>query len=139
MKKYFLAGVLVVCKLAVFSQAAAEQRTVTTTNSTDTATFVKVEVESEFPGGKPGWQKFLEQNLTYPRKAERKKIEGTVILKFIVCTDGTVCDIQAISGPEELRKSAIEAMKKTPNWKPAIQNNRPVKSYKTQPIIYRLQ
>jgi periplasmic protein TonB len=100
--------------------------------------FLKVEVESEFPGGREGWADFLQKNLRYPAKAVRKRIEGTVVLQFIVCTDGTVCNIEAISGPEELRKSAIEALKKTPNWKPAIQGGRNVKSYKKQPILYQL-
>jgi periplasmic protein TonB len=101
--------------------------------------FSKVEIESEFPGGSQGWASFLQQNLTYPGKAVRKRIEGTVILQFIVCTDGTVCNIEAVSGPEELRKSAIEALKKTPNWEPAVQDGKNVKSYKKQPIVYRLQ
>jgi len=101
--------------------------------------FLKVEIESEFPGGQQGWMNFLQQNLTYPRKAVRKEIQGTVVLQFIVCTDGTVCDIEAISGPEELRKAAVEAMKKTPNWIPAVQDGKNVKSYKKQPIVYRLE
>src|SRR5689334_15455757 len=101
--------------------------------------FSKVEVESEFPGGQQEWVNFLQQNLTYPRKAVRKNIQGEVMLQFIVCTDGTVCEIEAVSGPEELRKSAIEALKKTPNWKPAIQDGKNVKSYKKQPIVYQLK
>lgn len=101
--------------------------------------FMKVEIESEFPGGQQEWVNFLQKNLTYPGKAVRKRIEGEVILQFIVCTDGTVCNIEAVSGPEELRKSAVEALKKTPNWTPAIQDGKNVKSYKKQPIVYRLQ
>jgi len=139
MNKFLLVSLLIVCKVVVFSQAVATQPSATVANSTDTTTFVKVEFESEFPGGSQGWQQFLQQNLSYPRKAVKKNIQGTVILKFIVCTDGTVCDIQAVSGPDELRQSAVEAMKKTPRWKPAMQNNRNVKSYKTQPIVYRLE
>jgi len=101
--------------------------------------FLKVEIESEFPGGQQGWANFLQQNLFYPKKAVRKEIQGTVVLQFIVCTDGTVCDIEAVSGPEELRKAAVEAMKKTPNWIPAVQDGKHVKSYKKQPIVYRLE
>jgi protein TonB len=62
-----------------------------------------------------------------------------VILQFIVCTDGTVCNIEAISGPEVLRKTALEAIKNTPNWKPAVQKGKFVKSYKKQPIVFRLE
>lgn len=100
--------------------------------------FMKVEIESEFPGGQQEWVNFLQQNLTYPGKAVRKRIQGMVMLQFIVCTDGTVCNIEAVEGPEALRKSAIETLKKTPNWKPAIQDGKYVKSYKKQPIVYQL-
>lgn len=103
------------------------------------STFRKVEIESEFPGGQAEWRNFLGNNFTYPNKAVRKKIEGTVILQFIVCADGTVCDIQAISGPEILREAAIKALKNTPNWIPALQDGKQVKSYKKQPITFRLR
>jgi periplasmic protein TonB len=102
-------------------------------------TFTKVEVESEFPGGARAWQQFLQQNLSYPKKAVKKNIQGEVMLQFIVGTDGTVSDIEAISGPEILRKEAVETMKKTPKWKPAFQNGRKVKAYKKQPIVFRLE
>lgn len=110
-----------------------------TSNKKDTLmTFSKVEFESEFPGGTSEWINFLNKHLKYPGKAIRKGIQGEVRLQFIVCTDGTVCNIEAISGPEELRASAIEAFKKTPNWIPATQNGKKVKSYKRQSIFYKL-
>jgi protein TonB len=68
----------------------------------------------------------------------QQNIQGTVVLQFIVCTDGTVCDIEAISGPEELRASAIAALKTTPRWVPAMQDGKNVRSYKKQPIVYKL-
>lgn len=147
MKNVISVLALLFCLFNGIAQTDSTQKPVTVTVKTDTAkaiindsdrTFIKVEIESAFPGGQTAWMNFLQQNLTYPRKAVRKNIQGTVVLQFIVCTDGTVCDIEAISGPEELRQSAVEAMKKTPNWKPAIQSGRTVKSYKKQPIVYRL-
>ena len=107
-------------------------------NLEDTA-FTKVEVESEFPGGLTAWQKFLAGSLTYPNKAVRKRVQGTVVLQFIVCTDGTVCNVEAISGPELLREAAVKAFKSTPNWVPAEQSGKKVKSYKKQPITFRLE
>lgn len=128
MKTIIFAIALFACAYTCSAQTDSTKKQSTTTSTADTSgnlknadgAFRKVEIESEFPGGREGWANFLQQNLTYPGKAVRKRIEGTVILQFIVCTDGTVCNIEAISGPEELRKSAIEALKKTPNWKPAF-------------------
>jgi len=101
--------------------------------------FTRVENESEFPGGLNAWAKFLNENLNYPRSAVKKNIEGTVVVQFIVDKEGNVTDIKAISGPEELRPEAERVMKKSPKWIPAQQGGRKVKSYKKQPIAFRLR
>ena len=105
----------------------------------DTSTFLRVEVESEFPGGLTGWIKFLNEHLKYPKKAIRKNVQGTVVVQFIVGKDGSVSEIEAISGPELLRDAAVNVLKESPNWKPAVQNGKKVKSYKRQPIVFRLE
>jgi TonB family protein len=118
-------------------QTASVDSSKITTGKTDTSE--KIEIESEFPGGAAGWAKFLRANLTYPDKAVRKKIQGTVIVQFIVEKDGSISDIEAIDGPELLRDAAVKVLKNSPNWKPAVQYGRKVKSYKKQPITFRLE
>jgi protein TonB len=111
------------------------------TTSLDTSalqTFAKVEKESEFPGGRDAWGKYLSENLRYPQKAQRKKIQGLVVVQFIVNKDGSLSDIEAISGPLELRNAAVDVIKKSPRWIPAEQSGKIVKSYKKQPIGFRL-
>jgi protein TonB len=131
-----LTSLLLICFIAKAQNTNAKPAVI---NDTSDMTFVKVEVESEFPGGLPAWQNFLGKTLSYPNKAVRKKVEGTVVLQFIVCTDGTVCNVEAISGPELLREAAVKAFKTTPNWVPAMQSGKKVKSYKKQPITFRLE
>ena len=132
------------CAIALFgsvyicsAQTDSTKKRTYIVSQTDT-TYIKPEVESSFPDGIPGWQNFLNRNLRYPSYAVKQEIQGTVVLQFVVCTDGSVCDLEAISGPEELRESAIAALKKTPRWIPATQNGQNVRSYKKQPIVYRL-
>jgi protein TonB len=60
------------------------------------------------------------------------------VVQFIVDKEGMVSDVQAISGPEELRKEAERVIKKSGKWTPAVQNGRQVKSYKKQPIVFQL-
>ncbi|MFL5748594.1 MAG: energy transducer TonB, partial [Niastella sp.] len=48
-------------------------------------------------------------------------------------------DVEAISGPNELRAEAVRVIKKSGKWTPAVQNGRQVKSYKKQPIVFRLE
>jgi protein TonB len=102
-------------------------------------TFTKVEIESEYPGGSAAWQRYLNKTLRYPQEAIDNEIQGTVVIQFIVDKEGTVSDVEAISGPEELRAEAVRVIKKSGKWTPAVQNGRQVKSYKKQPIVFRLE
>ena len=101
-------------------------------------TFTKVEIESEYPGGDAAWRRYLLKSLQYPSDAQDNGIQGTVVVQFIVDKEGMVSDVQAISGPEELRKEAERVIKKSGKWTPAVQNGRQVKSYKKQPIVFQL-
>jgi periplasmic protein TonB len=105
----------------------------------DDGDFKRVEIESEYPGGMPAWQRYLNSNLRFSQEAIDNEIQGAVVVQFIVDIDGTVSDVEAISGPEELRAEAVRVIKKSGRWTPAIQNGRKVKSYKKQPIVFRLQ
>ncbi|MDR3715765.1 MAG: TonB family protein [Puia sp.] len=104
-------------------------------------TFTKVEIESEYPGGAPQWLRYLTKNMRYPDEAVNNEIQGTVVVQFIVDKEGNVSDVQAISGPETggLREEAIRVIKKSGKWTPAVQNGRQVKSYKKQPIVFKLE
>lgn len=137
MKTLLCITALCACVYTCSAQTDTTKKKTYIVSKTDT-TYIKPEVESSFPDGLKGWQNFLNRNLRYPSDAVKQEIQGTVVLQFVVCTDGTVCDIEAISGPEELRESAIAAFKRTPRWIPAMQNGQYVRSYKKQPIVYRL-
>ena len=84
------------------------------------------------------WQRFISQKLTYPSKAVREKIQGTIMLHFIVDKEGALSEIQAIGGPDILKDAALKAVSQSPRWKPAMQDGRKVKSYKKQPIVFKL-
>lgn len=102
-------------------------------------TFTKVEIESEFPGGMSAWARYLNKNLRYPQDAIDNEVQGTVVVQFIVDKEGNVSDVEAVSGASELRDEAVRVIKKSGKWTPAIQNGRQVKSYKKQPIVFRLE
>jgi protein TonB len=103
-------------------------------------TFLKVEIESEYPGGAAAWKRYLNKNFHYPEEGLSNEIQGVVIVQFIVDKEGNVSDVQAVSGPEEggLREEAIRVIRKSGTWIPAVQNGRKVKSYKKQPVIFKL-
>ena len=102
-------------------------------------TFTKVEIESSYPGGAAAWMRYLIKTLRYPQEAQDNEIQGAVVVQFIVDKAGMVSNVEAISGPAELREEAVRVIKKSGKWTPAVQNGRQVKSYKKQPIVFRLE
>lgn len=105
----------------------------------DKKLFLQVEVESEFPGGLSGWGKYLRDNLQYPERAIDLNKMGTASILFIVDTEGRVINpVIAQSVEFSIDQEALRIIKKSPLWTPAQQNGRKVKSYKKQPIIFKL-
>ena len=101
--------------------------------------FNKVEIESTYPDGMQAWLRFVSKNYRVPDEAINNNVSGTIVVQFIVDKQGNVSDVQAVSGPEELRAEAVRVIKKSGKWTAAIQNGRPVNSYKRQPIVVRLE
>ncbi|QMV19353.1 TonB family protein [Granulicella sp. 5B5] len=64
-------------------------------------------------------------NPVYPKEARAQKIQGAVVLKAVIGKDGHVQNLEAVSGPDELRASALDAVKQ---WvfKPYLLNGNPV-------------
>lgn len=102
--------------------------------------FMKVEIESQYPGGPQAWIRYLtkELNRRYPQEALENGIQGTVVIQFIVDAAGNVSNVEAISGPPELHEAAIAVIRKSGKWIPAVQNHNKVKSYKRQPIGFKI-
>jgi len=119
-----------------FTSAHAQQSIIV--DSLETKITQSDTVESSFPGGVPAWNKFLAHNLVYPDKAIRKRVDGTVVVQFIVDKDGSIYDIKAISGPKLLQEAALDVIRNSPKWKPAIVKGVKLKSYKKQPITFKL-
>lgn len=83
------------------------------------------ELESQIPASKPPSQQpptyvpaeVMQGLLThkiepiYPEAARLAKVQGVVVLDAVVGTDGTVIDLRAVSGPDELTSAALDAVK----------------------------
>ena len=74
--------------------------------------FIVVEQMPEYPGGIPELMKYISENISYPQDAINNNIQGRVILKFVVNTDGSVDRIQVIRGIDaSLDNEAIRVVK----------------------------
>jgi TonB family protein len=83
------------------------------------------ELESQLPASSPVSQQppafvpaeVMQSLLThkiepiYPEAARQANVQGVVIIEALVGTDGTVVDVRAISGPDELTLAALDAVK----------------------------
>ena len=104
------------------------------------ATFQVVEEMPEFPGGMQACMVFLAKNIKYPVSAQEAKIEGRVIVQFIVKKDGTIADPIVMRGVSpELDAEALRVVSLMPNWKPGRQRGKTVNVKYTIPIMFRLQ
>jgi protein TonB len=103
--------------------------------------FAAVEVLPTFPnGGDAGFGKFLGREIQYPAQAKENNITGRVIVSFIVETDGSLTDIKVLRDiGGGCGEEAVRVLKKSPKWKPGMQNGRPVRVAYTCPIAFSLQ
>ncbi|HYE55205.1 MAG TPA: energy transducer TonB [Chitinophagaceae bacterium] len=102
---------------------------------------LSVQIESEYPGGLNAWRRYLDRNLPkyYDGEVVENGIQGKVVVQFIVDAEGKVSEVRGIEGPKELWKIAEKVIMASGKWTPAVQNGRHVKSYKRQPITFRLE
>jgi periplasmic protein TonB len=61
----------------------------------------------------------------YPLIAKASHVTGSVVLKAVISKTGSVEDVQVVSGPPILRRSAVEAVK-TWRYKPSFLNGEPI-------------
>ena len=103
------------------------------------AIFDVVETQPNPPGGMSGWNKYLSDNLKYPTQARRMGVEGSVILVFVINTDGSIQDVEVLRGiGGGCDEEAIKIVKNAPKWEPGKQRGRPVRTRMRLPIKFKL-
>jgi TonB family protein len=90
-------------------------------------------------GGLPAWQRHLSENLTYPTSARMKGIQGTVMVSFVVNTDGTVTEVKLVRGiGGGCDEEALRVFKISPRWSPGMIKGKVVRTRMTLPLSFRL-
>lgn len=99
-----------------------------------------VEEMPVFPGGESSLMKFIYDNIKYPALASENNLEGRVVLKFVVNSDGSVTRIEIIKGIHPvLDQEAVRVVSMLPDWKPGRQNGEPVPVWFTVPVTFKLK
>ena len=90
-------------------------------------------------GGTEAFFEWIQQNQKYPALALQRKVEGRVMMEFVIEKDGSLTDIKPLkrlgSGLDE---EAIRLIKAAPKWEPALYNGQPVKQKMVLPVVFSL-
>jgi TonB family protein len=100
--------------------------------------YTKIDTMPSYAGGeKEMFQKL--QQVKYPLDAVQNKIEGTVSLRFVVNSDGSMSNIeilQSIGGGCD--EEAIRVLRTLEKWVPGVKNGKNVSVYCTMPVKFKL-
>ncbi|HMU47303.1 MAG TPA: GldM family protein [Chitinophagaceae bacterium] len=103
--------------------------------------YEKVEIEASYPGGVEAWRNFLIKNLKATTPVDNGAPAGvyTVIVQFVVDKEGNISDIKALTNHGYgMEQEVVRIMKFSEKWTPAIQNGKPVKAYRKQPVTFQV-
>ena len=92
-----------------------------------------------FPGGMAAMMEFINQNKRYPKDALLEKVQGRVIISFVVEKDGSLSNIEVHKGVKpSLDKEAVRIVKSMPKWKPGTQDGKNVRVRYCIPVSFKL-
>ena len=93
-----------------------------------------------FPGGMEAMIQFISSNIKYPADAKKQKVDGRVLVKFVVEKDGSITEVKVIKPAfPSLDAEAIRVVKAMPKWKPGYQNGQAVRVQFAMPINFSLK
>jgi protein TonB len=90
-----------------------------------------IEVKPDFPGGISKFYEYIGKNFNAPYT----KVGGKIFVSFVIEKDGSLTEIKVLRDIGfGTREEALRVFKKCPNWKPGLQNGKPVRCQYTLPI-----
>ncbi|MDB5229160.1 MAG: outer rane transport energization protein TonB [Bacteroidota bacterium] len=99
------------------------------------------EVMPQFPGGTSALYSYLQHSIRYPAQARENGLQGKVIVRFYVDTDGSVKDPMIIKDEtkSDCAQEAIRVCNSMPKWTPGSDKGKFVKVSYTLPITFKVQ
>lgn len=87
---------------------------------------------------------YLFRHLIYPEEAKIKKIEGQVVVQFVIEKDGSISEIKVVRdigfGCGQAAVDVVESWNQmTEKWRPGYQRGRPVVVLYTLPVKFKLE
>jgi TonB family protein len=92
-----------------------------------------------FSGKDIEFSRYLARSIRYPKEAFEKKIQGRIILTFIVEKDGSLTDFKVLRGlPGGLTEEALRAVKSSPKWLPGRRYGLAVRTQFSVPVAFAI-
>ena len=133
MKKLVLLSLMAICCL----MTANAQKTVV--SQTNQKVYDTVDQMPEYPGGMQAMIEFLQTSMKYPEDAAKQKVEGRVMVQFVVETDGSVSDVHVAKQVfSSLDAEAIRVVQAMPKWTPGKNGGQVVRVKYNLPIVFRM-
>ena len=81
-----------------------------------------------YPGGMSALDKFVKSNFKVSRKDRKKQVEGDIMVKFTIASDGSVKNVKILNGgmSEKLNKEALRVINMLPYWTAGTSNTKSV-------------
>lgn len=101
--------------------------------------FVNPESWPRFPGGEDALMQFIQDNIHYPPEAAKKRIEGRVLVRFVVDSIGQVRDVEVVrSLNKALDREAVRLVQSLPRFIPGSVYGEPVNMNYVLPVTFKL-
>lgn len=114
--------------------------TIQTKDGKNTHEFTIIEVAPEFPGGIKALYAYIADHVRVQADAEKARIKGKVIIKFIIDQTGKATDAEVVQPLyPSLDEEALRLVRKMPRWKPGQQEGKPVRVTYQLPIAFNYQ
>lgn len=95
--------------------------------------------EAELPGGNSAWVRYLEKKISWPHGYKLANTDKVVVLvEFRVDEEGKIQDAEVVVPfADPFDRIALQTIRNSPVWNPAIMQNRRVSAVFRQPIEFR--
>ncbi|WP_430405767.1 energy transducer TonB [Fluviicola sp.] len=100
-----------------------------------------VDEPADFPGGREALLKYLSDNIVYPDRALKNKLQGKCYIQFVITDEGKVEQIIVKKGVvdcPECDAESVKAIEKMPLWTPGKINGKNVNSRFSLPVTFKL-
>lgn len=101
--------------------------------------YVAVDEMPMFPGGDVALSKFFAKNVEYPKVSQENNVQGKVIVRFCVTSEGKISQISVLKGVDPLLdKEAVRVVGTIPGFSPGKKQGVPVPVWYMVQIVFKM-